>query len=674
MEKIDYKGALLESHIEWPESSRHFVPVAGDKKSDKKLAKCLKSYEVKDGEKVLFVLDDTVFGSATDGILFTERAIYVKKLADSPQRTAYFQIRDTSVYTEGKHDNIQMEINGVALGPFGMLDDDFLEPLEAALVHIRIATNQKINEVQQVVEAKKAGREQASAEENDQNSKICPSCSASNDEEARFCSNCACPFPRKKEKKLARCTSCDEMILADSAFCSKCGEKQEAQAFCTSCGEKLAAIAKFCGNCGNATTDGKAAGSLKTTQSSDAKGQISIGPHAIQEVTGNIDSDGDFRAEVSLSTGDFGDEGEKVFIKSRVIAELNGDRTDEADASSDYCVGDPMYLYSGYKKIDAKNGDQFSVEISLDVFKKHDSKASEFTADKFETNLGLDNASLQILSVEIDEDGIASVGYEIKSQAEQVLGVSIGLANEESDFCFMEYHEDEFEDCAYVYDASSADGLKVELMVMSLHSRNHQLLATGSVAISEPWYATWEDLEKRIQGITKEDFDFLQQVWPSDIFSPHGMVAGYMDEFGVLADEDPEGAWRRMMVVLYERYDDVAQGSDSTAAGNMMKGENTMDWSSVAERAFNWFANGYRKTEDYDEAFEMFDGEITEAMEGAGMELEHSWFVDLPDDAFETICAKALELATAGDNAGNEYGPFFTFIDTRKNERESERG
>jgi len=56
------------------------------------------------------------------------------------------------------------------------------------------------------------------------------------------------------------------------------------------------------------------------------------------------------------------------------------------------------------------------------------------------------------------------------------------------------------------------------------------------------------------------------------------------------------------------------------------------------------------------------------------MELEHSWFVDLPDDAFETICAKALELATAGDNAGNEYGPFFTFIDTRKNERESERG
>jgi len=39
MEKIDYKGALLESYIEWPASSRYFVPVAGDKKSDKKLAK-----------------------------------------------------------------------------------------------------------------------------------------------------------------------------------------------------------------------------------------------------------------------------------------------------------------------------------------------------------------------------------------------------------------------------------------------------------------------------------------------------------------------------------------------------------------------------------------------------------------------------------------------------------
>lgn len=55
-----------------------------------------------------------------------------------------------------------MEINGETLGPFGILDDDFLEPLEAALVHIRIATNQKINEVQEVVDAmEEAGVEDA---------------------------------------------------------------------------------------------------------------------------------------------------------------------------------------------------------------------------------------------------------------------------------------------------------------------------------------------------------------------------------------------------------------------------------------------------------------------------------------------------------------------------------
>lgn len=362
MEKIDYKGALLESHIEWPDSSRHFAPVAGDKKSDKKLAKCLKSYEVKDGEEVLFILDDTVFGSATDGILFTERAIYVKKLADSPQRIAYFQIRDASVYAEGKGDDIQMEINGVALGPFGMLDDDFLEPLEAALVHIRIATNQKINEVQQVVESKKTERKQALAEENDQDSKICPSCSASNDEEAKFCSNCACPFPRKKEKKLARCTSCDEMILANSAFCSKCGAKQETQLNCRNCGQTLENGAKFCGSCG----------------------------------------------------------------------------------------------------------------------------------------------------------------------------------------------------------------------------------------------------------------------------APAG-----------------------------EPQNDVTDGG------------NIMDWSAVGERAFNLFANTYRKTEDYDGAFEMFAMEVGEAMESSGIEIEWSWSVDLPEDAFKAVYSKAMEVATSSNNEDDIYGPFFTYLEDQKYERES---
>lgn len=99
-----------------------------------------------------------------------------------------------------------------------------------------------------------------------------------------------------------------------------------------------------------------------------------------------------------------------------------------------------------------------------------------------------------------------------------------------------------------------------------------------------------------------------------------------------------------------------------------------MDWNAVGESAFNRFANSFRKTEDYDEAFEMFAFEVVEAMEEAGVEDADGWAFDLPDDAFAAVYAKAIEAATAGNNEDDIYGPFFTFLEDQKYERESARG
>lgn len=96
-----------------------------------------------------------------------------------------------------------------------------------------------------------------------------------------------------------------------------------------------------------------------------------------------------------------------------------------------------------------------------------------------------------------------------------------------------------------------------------------------------------------------------------------------------------------------------------------------MDWSAVGEKAFNWFANTYRKTEDYDEAFEMFATEVEAAMETAGIESEWSWSVDLPEDAFEAVYSKAIEMATSSNNEHDIYGPFVTYLEDQKYERES---
>lgn len=99
-----------------------------------------------------------------------------------------------------------------------------------------------------------------------------------------------------------------------------------------------------------------------------------------------------------------------------------------------------------------------------------------------------------------------------------------------------------------------------------------------------------------------------------------------------------------------------------------------MDWSAVGERAFNRFANAYRKTEDYDEAFEMFAYEVVEAMEEAGVEDADGWAFDLPDDAFNAVYVKATEAATSGNDEDGIYDPFFTFLEDQKYERESARG
>lgn len=46
------------------------------------------------------------------------------------------------------------------------------------------------------------------------------------------------------------CSSCHQMVVAGSKFCSKCGTKLEQKQFCTSCGNPVSVGALFCGKCG----------------------------------------------------------------------------------------------------------------------------------------------------------------------------------------------------------------------------------------------------------------------------------------------------------------------------------------------------------------------------------------------------------------------------------------
>jgi len=68
---------------------------------------------------------------------------------------------------------------------------------------------------------------------------------------------------------------------------------------------------------------------------------------------------------------------------------------------------------------------------------------------------------------------------------------------------------------------------------------------------------SYDDVQQKIPNITKQDFEFLEKVWPGEAFLPGGMVEDYMDSHFDYDEEDSLGEWGRFMDMLRETYQDV---------------------------------------------------------------------------------------------------------------------
>jgi len=78
-----------------------------------------------------------------------------------------------------------------------------------------------------------------------------------------------------------------------------------------------------------------------------------------------------------------------------------------------------------------------------------------------------------------------------------------------------------------------------------------------------------------------------------------------------------------------------------------------MDWEEIGKRAFNRYFNWYDKTESHDDSQELARGEIENAMEDAGIEIECSWYEDLPVDAWVRVASGFIK---AYENIEKEVG------------------
>ena len=76
---------------------------------------------------------------------------------------------------------------------------------------------------------------------------------------------------------------------------------------------------------------------------------------------------------------------------------------------------------------------------------------------------------------------------------------------------------------------------------------------------------------------------------------------------------------------------------------------------------------------DYDESLEMFDSEITEAMEASGIELEYSWSNDLSDGHIASIIEGVVKAASEYKD-DDLIGALHTHINDRLFEAEEIHG
>lgn len=107
LEKYPYMSEILDSLSELVDNSNYYV-VAGKNGSvpAKKLNNAKSSYAPfagigEDGEEILFLYDDTAFGSAKEGYLFTNHQIYLKNLFENPTFLDYSQLNNL-VYDKGE--------------------------------------------------------------------------------------------------------------------------------------------------------------------------------------------------------------------------------------------------------------------------------------------------------------------------------------------------------------------------------------------------------------------------------------------------------------------------------------------------------------------------------------------------------------------------------------------
>lgn len=375
----------------------------------KKLRNCTASFCFS-GQNVDFLLDDTVWGSAKDGLAISNARIYYKQIGEGAK---CIDLSSVESFTCEKRSvgNLELFADGMPFLTVTGFDksyhDILIDLLNVSAAEAR-SMNQRNSEVAEV---------------------STPDTPASTSEHSA-------------EAEIV-CARCDARMPAGAKFCPECGEKVPAKGTCGECNAELTEAAKFCSECGAGISPRKALVE-PSANLIELREQLSEWlSEAEQEAW--IDSDGDMSFRITRAKPDFAGGYLAWFLKYDISIISEGGHQEQTDsacfnADDDFSIGSPYYrvgrLPSAHYQgtVNASFFVLKNVEVHEIEPKEGDLKIPKLVSKKI---------SIASLSARKDDDGSYGVEYEMSAYPGHIVNFEFSSEKPEADANVWGRYEEE---------------------------------------------------------------------------------------------------------------------------------------------------------------------------------------------------------------------------------------
>lgn len=375
----------------------------------KKLNNCIESYCFS-GSQVDFLLDDTIWGSAKDGMAISNGKLYYKQIGEGPKVLDLGTVKKFT-YEKRMLGNIELFIDDMPFLTVTGFDkayhDILVDMLNACAAEARRAS---------VTEVKPQSKPKSKKEPVE------------------------APVPATETMQ---CAGCDAQLPSAAKFCLECGLPAQPKGVCGQCQSKLPAKAKFCPKCG-ASAETKQSKSEPLANSDALRADLTQWlSEAEQEAW--IDSDGDMSFRITRSKPDFAGSYRAWCSKYEISISAEGERQEQTDSAcfngeDEFSIGSP-YCRVGRLPSAVYEG---TVNASFFVLKNVEVHEIELKEGGLKIpKLGSKKISIASLSARKDDDGSYGVEYELSAYPGHIVNFEVSSEQPEADANVWGRYEEE---------------------------------------------------------------------------------------------------------------------------------------------------------------------------------------------------------------------------------------